>query len=60
MGALLAKGNNVLATRLDEEKALQIKKAFDLRIMPYVDPDLLVKARARHWSVTPSQSGSNG
>lgn len=28
ISALLAKGNNVLATRLDEEKALQIKKAF--------------------------------
>lgn len=42
------------------DEYLQIKKAFDLRIMPYVDPDLLVKARARHWSVTPSQSGSNG
>jgi len=42
------------------DEYLQIKKAFDLRIMPYVDPDLLVKARARHWSITPSQSGSNG
>ncbi|MFZ2018320.1 MAG: DUF4344 domain-containing metallopeptidase [Methyloceanibacter sp.] len=42
------------------DEYLQIKKAFDLRIMPYVDPDLLVKARARHWSITPSQPGSNG
>ena len=47
------------AERCDGEYQ-QIKKAFNLRIMPYVDPDLLVKARARHWSVTPSQSGSNG
>lgn len=28
IGALLAKGNNVLATRLEEEKALLLKKAF--------------------------------
>lgn len=27
----------------------QIRKAFDLRIMPYVDPDALVKARAQSW-----------
>jgi hypothetical protein len=27
----------------------QIRKAFNLRIMPYVDPDRLVQARARQW-----------
>lgn len=27
----------------------QVRKAFDLRLMPFVDPDLLVKARARTW-----------
>jgi len=27
----------------------QIRKAFNLRIMPYVDPDALIKARAREW-----------
>jgi hypothetical protein len=27
----------------------QIRRAFDLRIMPYVDPDLLIKARATPW-----------
>jgi hypothetical protein len=27
----------------------QIRKAFDLRIMPYVDPDLLIKVRATPW-----------
>jgi hypothetical protein len=27
----------------------QFRKAFDLRIMPYVDPDLLVKVRAMQW-----------
>jgi hypothetical protein len=47
------------AERCDGEYQ-QIKKAFDLRIMPYVDPDLLVKARARHWSLTSSDPGSNG
>jgi hypothetical protein len=43
-----------------EEEYLQIKKAFDLRIMPYVDPDLLVKAKARGWSITPTHPGGNG
>ena len=28
---------------------LQERTAFDLRLMPYIDPDLLVKARARAW-----------
>ncbi len=27
----------------------QVRKAFDLRLMPYIDPDLLVKARAQSW-----------
>ena len=27
----------------------QVRKAFDLRLMPYIDPDLLVKARAQTW-----------
>jgi hypothetical protein len=27
----------------------EIRKAFNLRIMPFVDPDLLVRARARQW-----------
>jgi hypothetical protein len=27
----------------------QVRKAFDLRIMPYVDPDLLVKVKAARW-----------
>jgi hypothetical protein len=47
------------AERCDGEYQ-QIKKAFNLRIMPFVDPDLLVKARARHWSITSPHSGSNG
>jgi hypothetical protein len=29
----------------------QVRKAFNLRIMPYVDPDLLVEIRARPWSL---------
>ena len=27
----------------------EIRKAFDLRVMPYIDPDLLIRARARAW-----------
>jgi hypothetical protein len=27
----------------------QVRKAFDLRLMPFIDADLLVKARARTW-----------
>ena len=50
---------NDRAERCDGEYQ-QIKKAFNLRIMPYVDPDLLVKARARRWSVSPSAPGGNG
>jgi hypothetical protein len=29
----------------------QVRKAFNLRIMPYVDPDLLVEIRAKPWSL---------
>jgi Putative metallopeptidase len=28
---------------------LEVRKAFDLRLMPFVDPNLLIKARARNW-----------
>jgi hypothetical protein len=38
------------AVRCAREYA-QIRKAFNLRIMPYVDPDLLVKVRAMGWVV---------
>jgi len=27
----------------------QVRQAFDLRLMPYIDPDLLVKSRAQTW-----------
>ena len=27
----------------------QVRKAFNLRIMPFVDPDLLVRVRAMPW-----------
>jgi hypothetical protein len=30
----------------------QIRSAFNLRIMPYVDPDLLVQVRATKWAVS--------
>jgi Putative metallopeptidase len=29
----------------------QVRMAFDLRIMPYVDPDILVKVRAVQWAI---------
>jgi hypothetical protein len=29
----------------------QVRKAFNLRIMPYVDPDLLIDVRSRPWSL---------
>lgn len=32
-----------------QHEYLQERHAFNLRIMPYVDPDLLVKARAANW-----------
>jgi hypothetical protein len=28
-----------------------VKRSFNLRIMPFVDPDLLVQSRATLWSV---------
>jgi len=36
------------ANRCWQEYA-QIRKAFDLRIMPYVDPNLLIRVRATEW-----------
>jgi hypothetical protein len=39
------------AARCDGEYA-QIRKAFDLRIMPHIDANLLVKARATPWPVS--------
>jgi hypothetical protein len=36
------------AERCDREYD-QVRKAFDLRIMPYVDPDLLVRVKATRW-----------
>jgi hypothetical protein len=27
----------------------QVRKAFDLRVMPFIDPDLLIKARSTEW-----------
>jgi hypothetical protein len=32
-----------------EREYNQFRKAFDLRIMPYVDPDLLIAIRSRQW-----------
>ena len=51
----LVRGGTLPSERADrcDGEYQQIKKAFNLRIMPYVDPDLLVKARARRWSVSP-------
>jgi hypothetical protein len=37
------------ADRCKDEYA-QVRKAFNLRIMPYVDPDLLVKVKSARWS----------
>jgi len=56
----LVRGGTLPSERADrcDGEYQQIKKAFNLRIMPYVDPDLLVKARARRWSVSPP--GGNG
>ncbi len=31
------------------EEYLQVRHAFDLRIMPFVDPDLVIKVRASQW-----------
>jgi hypothetical protein len=48
-------GPSALAT-LTEQRAVrcareyqQVQHAFDLRIMPYVDPDLVIKVRASQW-----------
>src|SRR5262249_17266133 len=30
----------------------QVRKAFNLRIMPYVDPDMFVRARAINWKLS--------
>jgi hypothetical protein len=35
-----------------EREYHQFRKAFDLRIMPYVDPDMLVAIRAQPWLIT--------
>ena len=32
-----------------EKEYQQVRKAFDLRVMPFIDADLLIKARARKW-----------
>ncbi len=58
----LVRGGTLPSERADrcDGEYQQIKKAFNLRIMPYVDPDLLVKARARHWTVPTSSPGGNG
>jgi len=37
----------------------QVQHAFDLRIMPFVDPDLVVKVRASQW-LRPDEIGSQG
>jgi hypothetical protein len=47
----LAKSDVLPKFRRDQcaREYLQERTAFDLRLMPYIDPDLLVKARARSW-----------
>jgi hypothetical protein len=35
-----------------QDEYTQVRSAFNLRIMPYVDPDLLVKVRATKWAVS--------
>ena len=37
---------------LCRDEFTQVRSAFNLRIMPYVDPDLLVKVRATKWAVS--------
>jgi len=32
-----------------EGEYAQVRKAFNLRIMPFVDPDLLIKVKASRW-----------
>jgi hypothetical protein len=39
---------NNRAARCRNEYA-QVRKAYDLRVMPYVDPDLLVRSKATDW-----------
>ena len=34
---------------MSEGEYEQVRKAFDLRIMPYVDADLLIKIRSTPW-----------
>jgi hypothetical protein len=46
-GLVLPRGRAVLCQNEFE----QVRKAFNLRIMPYVDPDLLVQIRAKPWSL---------
>jgi hypothetical protein len=36
-----------------KDEYTQVRSAFNLRIMPYVDPDLLVKVRATKWNISP-------
>jgi Putative metallopeptidase len=38
-----------------EREYEQIRKAFNLRIMPYVDPDMLVKVRSMQWLTAGAQ-----
>jgi hypothetical protein len=52
----LVKGEKDRAAVLPEHRAErcereydQVRKAFDLRVMPYVDPDLLVRVKATRW-----------
>lgn len=44
---VLPRGRAVLC----QKEFAQVRKAFNLRIMPYVDPDLLVRIRAKPWSL---------
>jgi hypothetical protein len=48
-------GGNIVLPRaragLCRKEFEQVRKAFNLRIMPYVDPDLLVRIRAKPWSL---------
>jgi Putative metallopeptidase len=37
-----------------EGEFTQVRSAFNLRIMPYVDPDLLIKLRATQWTLSSS------
>jgi hypothetical protein len=41
------------ANRCNDEYT-QVRSAFNLRIMPYVDPDLLIKLRATQWTLSSS------